>query len=237
MKENIKLTKTILMVLVITLFGIFLVVVTPLFAWFAKNEISVYAPINTSTALYINAGNNEDIRYLYFDGIDAEQNDGYKDYVFSINGDFVRHYKIQLGFTTNNGFTYELYRATTDETEKSTTPSGSVTYITHGQTPTTITYYIKNDGRISGTYLNQNGDVIGGVKDLEDFYYNLTYEDYENVDKDAVPLYWQTDHTIAVKDDPFPHYYILRVNTANKRLNDRETDIICISARDFTTGS
>lgn len=232
-------TKTIVKIVGISLaiiMSVFVLVTIPVYSWFAKRNLNVYAPITTSTSLYIGAGNNEDIRYLYFDGIDVENRVTYKDYVFSISGEFVKHYKIQLAFTTNNQFTFELYRATDDITKKSSSIEGSVVYTTHDDNEDVITYYIQENGFMRGIYLNQDGNSILGIDDLNNPLYQETYGDYENVNKYAVPLYWQTLDTIDIStNDNFPHYFILRVKTNNKDLNDRETDIICIAAKDFTS--
>ena len=224
-------TKTVIRIVGISLsiiMSVFILVTIPVYSWFAKRNLNVYAPITTSTSLYIGAGNGEDIRYLYFDGIDVENKTTYKDYVFSVSGEFVKHYKLQLAFTTNNQFTFELYRAS-DEGPDSI--DGSVVYTTHGENEEVITYYIQGSA-LSGTYLNKDGNSILGKTD--DDYYEQTYGEYENVNKYAVPLYWQTTDTIDLDDGTaFTHYFILRVKTNNKELNDRETDIICIAAKDF----
>ena len=94
-------TKTVIRIVGISLsiiMSVFILVTIPVYSWFAKRNLNVYAPITTSTSLYIGAGNGEDIRYLYFDGIDVENKTTYKDYVFSVSGEFVKHYKLQLAF-------------------------------------------------------------------------------------------------------------------------------------------
>ena len=67
-----------------------------------------------------------------------------------------------------------------------------------------------------------------------DYYYSLTYGTYSNtnVDKNAIPLYWQTDSIIRANAyGAFIHYYILRViEDDDKNVNDKETDIVCITA-------
>ena len=212
-----------------------ILVVVPVYAWLSGHEVVVYAPINTSTSLYIGAGNEEDIRYLSFEGIDATSAQRYVDYVFSVTGEFVRHYKIQLAFTTNNEFTFELYKATTTKPEN---PSGQVDYVTHpldGSSAQTITYYIDNNGKVNGSYRNQKGNDLLGNDSTSNPFYSDTYGSYTYVDKNAVPLYWQTNATIEAGGDSFHHFYILRLIIGNKTTNDRETDIICIAARVFSS--
>ena len=208
------------------------IVLIPVYGWLSRKELAVYAPITTNTSLFIGAGNGEDVRYLSFEGVDATSEQKYKDYVFTISGEFVRYYKIQIASTTNNQFEYELYRATTDSNETSDTTQNVVYRTNEETTPRDITYYIKTNGAIAGDFLNQDGTDLLGIKDTSDTYYHRTYGDYTNVNKYAVPMYWQTTYTINVTaGDSFPHYFILRVKTDNKNENDRETDIICIAAR------
>ena len=213
-------------------------IVVPVYAWLAGHSLTIYAPVNTATSLYIGAGNQEDIRYLSFEGIDATSSQRYVDYVFSVSGEFVRHYKIQLAFTTNNEFTFDLFRATTNASEKSTDPAGEVIYTTHPSSgnPQNIKYYIEQNGKINGSYKNQDGSSIIGIMGSSNNYYKDTYDTYTNVDKNAVPLYWQTNATIETGSGAtFNHYFILRLYIGNKQVNDRETDIICIAARVFSS--
>ena len=131
-----------------------------------------------------------------------------------------------------------MFKATTNAAEKSTDPAGTVIYTTHpnsGQARN-ITYYIKQNGRINGSYKNQDGSDIIGIKGTNNNYYSDTYGSYTNVDTNAVPLYWQTNATIETGSGAtFNHYFILRLYIGNKQENDRETDIICIAARVFSS--
>ena len=245
-------------------FTIAALVIIPVYAWLVGREIVAYAPIDTSTALFIGAGNEEDIKYLSFEGIDVSGENGkkYFDYVFSVTGESVKYYKLQLAFTTNNSFTFDLYRATTEVVAN---PEGVVNYQTHnsaGVVTGTIRYYIVPNGKVAGVYKNdKNNDKIG---DDSGNFYNATYGQitdqgayttgYANVDQNAVPLYWQTASKIeAVFEEgtlKFTDYYILRLYNGypqeengevtivgGKVNNDRETDIICISAKSFSDGN
>ena len=69
-------------------------------------------------------------------------------------------------------------------------------------------------------------------------YYGRTYSTYTYTNKYAVPLYWQSGTTVDDKIEPtnvvdnsFYDYYILRVRWSETRVNNKETDIIYISAR------
>ena len=92
-----------------------------------------------------------------------------------------------------------MFRATTKLNEKNPNYDDVVNYIPRtGNNHNPITYYISNLGEVVGDYKNQNGEAILGIKDTTDDYYSDTYGDYTNVDRNAVPLYWQTRNSINV---------------------------------------
>ena len=233
-------TRLKVIILSVSIFLTTLALITiPVYAWLVGRSITVYAPVDVETSLYIGAGNQEDIKYLSFDGIDSTTEQRYIDYVFCVSGEFVRYYKIQLAFTTNNQFEFGLYRATTKLSEKHPTIEGEVHYVPKtGSSRDPITYYISNIGEIEGVYKNQNGDDLLGIKNTNNEYYKDTYDTYTNVDVNAVPLYWQTNHTINVgQGASFVHYYILRLYLGEKTVNDRESDILCITAKVFSSSN
>lgn len=213
-------------------------VAVPVFAWFYRQrELAAYAPISSPESLYIGAGHTEgdffeDIRYLYFDAIDAEKDDvgdGYHwDRVFCVYGKMVSGYRLQLGFTTNNQFTYEIYNAT----ESLVSSAGAVAHTTHATTPVTY-YYSVNGAAIAGRYLNKAaGDEILANDDEHE----ATYDEYDNVHKYAEPIYWQTTGLqVGNARGDFVNYYILRVRLSEDIALNRETDVICISAKTFST--
>ena len=228
---------------------------SPIYAWFClSRHASAIALISNPTALYINAANQEDIRYLELSDINVEDST-FKDVVFCIRGNSVSFYRLQLAYTTNNQFTFEIYRAqlATNSTPQSTLDNaiGTVTYQTHPEVgnPVSQTYYIPaNSTPIAGELIN--GKTSKLAYDYDDVpasgYLNLhgeTYGTYDSVNDYAEPLYWQSgranDTSIPVlvgdKDinNNFVHYYILRISWQAGRTNDKETDIIYISARNF----
>ena len=212
---------------------IFTIVLVPIYSWFSSTEVTVYAPITTDTDLFIGAGHEEDIQYLSFEGIDVnngEGNEKYTDYVFSVSGEFINAYNIQLAFTTNNQFEFRLYWATesSELTQAQADAFDGFVYKTQDDK-----YYGYTRGaQINGAYSNNIDNKIMGKDD--DAYYTSTYGNYTYVNPYAIPLYWHTTNPIVVSGHngtAFPHYFILRVVTTNKAVNDRETDVICISAR------
>ncbi|MBR5941976.1 MAG: hypothetical protein IKZ81_01380 [Clostridia bacterium] len=241
--------------LVLVLFLTLTVLAAPVFAWFSFSRIlASYAPISKPESLYIGAGHRdfdetngvflndhfEDIRYLYLEGIDVHNDDTYYDYVFCVFGKAITHYRMQLAYTTNNQFIYEIYNAT----EYTAAEYGAlaqaqqdlcVEYTTHDATP--ATYYYKATGTaLPGNYLN--AQTVGGETLATDSYHTATYGAYDEVDKFAEPIYWQTrDNINGNRRGDFIHYYILRVYVNNKQDNDRETDVICIAAKSFSAAS
>lgn len=223
----------------VTMAAILVALALPVLSWFiASKHLLAYAPITSPEALYIGAGHRdaekgtfEDIRYLYFNGINAAED--HSDYVFCVYGTAISAFHLQLAFTTNNQFEYEIYVA-----EESTAPSpGAVKYAVH-------------DGSNDVYYYSIDGDVNGG-EPVEGGFLNKTeadgyvladasrhasaYDDYSHVNRFAEALYWQTDDPIpGHATDDFVVYFILRVKTNGKASNDRETDVLCISAKSVT---
>ena len=208
-------------------------------AWLiVRKELAAYAPVSTNEALYIGAGHAdsdtfENVRYLYFDGIDANDETGYSDYVFCVFGHFVSGFRLQLAYTTNNQFTYDIFHAT----ESSTNSAGAVAHTTHADPAVTYYYTIdpQNSTAIAGSFLNATTD--NGETVATNGQHVATYGTYAtaNVDKYAEPLYWQTTNVITGNfHGDFVKYFILRVYIGNKESNDRETDVLCIAAKSFT---
>lgn len=210
------------------------------FAWFlARKGLLSFAPVANPELLFIGAGHREfnavrheftddhfeDIRYLYFNGIDVEEGKNYYDYVFCVYGSMVSGYKIQLAYTTNNQFTYQIFHAN----ESPTTSEGAVAYTTHTDTPQTY-YYNASGAAISGSFLNDQ--TVNGERIANSTKHAATYGAYDNVNKYGEPLYWQTSGTESgYLNGSFINYYILRVNINGKAVNDRETDVICIAVK------
>ena len=215
------------------------------YAWFRyERDAAALAELSDPTAIYINAANREEIRYMDMSGIDVEgETDGYKDFVFCIRGDNVGSYRLQLAYTTNNQFSYELYPA--NQLVSGSVPANAVgvaLYTTHpvsGTIGPEQTYYIApGTSPIVGDFLNKNtgASEILAYDDSypADQYHTLTYDDYDIVHKYAWPIYWQARnliHPISDAYGSFCDYYILRVIWNSGATNTKETDIIYISAR------
>ena len=238
-----------LIVAAIPVFLLLVVQSLSVYAWLVmQKQLSAYAPIASPEALYIGAGHRdiendtfEDIRYLYFYGIDAgDTSTDYYDYVFCVFGKDVPAYKLQLAYTTNNQFNYAVFPA--EESDEAVPNVGAVEYVTHTTPPATYYYYVEDrTSALTGSFLNaitktdENGKTLTlGDPAVNDTYYDKTYDDYTSVNPFAVPLYWQMDQYKIGSRGDFCDYYILRIYTNGKTSNDRETDVICISAKSVT---
>ena len=83
------------------------------YGWFyVQREMTTTAWIKAPIVLDIRAGNNQDIKYLDMGNIEVgEGKAGSKDYVFCVYGKPVDNYSLQLAYTTNIAFHYDVYRA------------------------------------------------------------------------------------------------------------------------------
>ena len=213
------------------------------FSWFFYGRAAAaVSGVSDPTAIFINAGNQEDIRYMYMSGIDVENGDSYKDFVFCVRGNNVISYRLQLAYTTNNQFEYELYPAQLAPGAVPNDAVGFSYYYTHPTSGNQVEQiYYAPDGTLplAGHFLNRDTpDPYEILAYQSDSYYSRTYDDYPEYHKYAVPLYWQTDGLIYTTPDAnndFCDYYLLRVLWGPDARNDKETDIIYISARNTST--
>lgn len=235
-----KIKRTLKIRILVTSFLILLLgtcITTYAWLYFERRAIAV-KEIADPTAINISAGNQENYMYIDLSGIDLY--DGtYKDFVFGISGTNINTFQMQLSFTTNNQFTFEVYRATEGAVPGGVTAISTVYYITHESTPRTLTYYTTEARKLSGTLVNQKGDENLGKNKTDSTgdpknYYQNTYGTYDNVDKYAIPLYWQINDIAPenVENHAFCNYFILRVKwDSENRTNNKETDILYISAK------
>ena len=210
----------------------------PVYAWFSSQyELATYIPLSSPEALYIGAGHTdidndqfEDIRYMYFNGMDVTNESHYTDRVFSVYGKSISGFRLQLAYTTNNQFYYDIFPAS----ESTVYSATAVPYTVHDGSNTTYYYSVAGE-RLAGSYLNRT--EVDGTVLASDAYHTDTYGSYSrsNVNDYAEPIYWQTTNveTANIRGS-FVKYYILRVHTEAKTMNDRETDVLCIAAKSFS---
>ena len=236
--EEKRKSKIIYIVLLLCLLG---VAAGLTYAWFRQSySLSTVAKIKASIRLDLAAGNGEDASRFQIGTVDTTGDDvTHKDYVIAVKKDKPTNYILQIGHTTNIPFTYTLYKATaTDSVD-----AGNVVYL--GQNKT---FYYKKGDSVTGEYLNK----IPGDKILaNDTYHEKTYNkdnttSYNQVQKNAEPLYWKSNDTTLGSGTDLVDYYILTVSWAKRPaeqtkdetndkykyiddIEDKETDIVYIS--------
>lgn len=100
----------------------FTIQVPSVYAWFTnRRQAARFERINSPNTLYITAAHREDVVNLVMDDINVSDkwiaSDGteydmkYKDYVFSVAGERIDTFTLQLAHTTNNRYQYEIFLA------------------------------------------------------------------------------------------------------------------------------
>ena len=210
------------------------------YAWFCtQREMTTAAWIKAPIVLDIRAGNNQDIKYLDMGDIEVgEGKSGSKDYVFCVYGKPVDNYSLQLAYTTNIAFHYDVYRA-----DLKADGSGKVTF----ESPDNkATFDIVGEPVISGLSMNE----IKANKESPAKYQShaLSYGDEKKenivasskVQANNEPLYFLAEeHGIKVMrprniiDDgkAFLDYYVIHVSWKKGEVHeDKETDIVYLTA-------
>ena len=208
------------------------------YAWFyTHREMSTTAWIKAPIVLDIRAGNNQDIKYLDMGNIEVGEKGGSKDYVFCVYGKPVDNYSLQLAYTTNIAFHYDVYRAelTDDGNIVFESPNGTAKFRTVNDQPV-----------ISGLSMNE----IKAKNESPAKYqsHSLSYGDEKKeniVDKSKVqdynePLYFLAEENgvkvmkprnIINNNEEFLDYYVIRVSWKEGEVHeDKETDIVYLTA-------
>lgn len=215
------------------------------YAWFyQQRDMSTVAWIKTPIVLNIGSGNNHDIKYLDMGDIDVESDtDGYRDYVICVYGTPVDNYSLQLAYTTNIAFHYNVYRADKDENgdivsyfgtekERYKIRSDYSTPVINGLSINEIKKQNESPEKYQShklSYGDINGNNVvdkGKVQDYnEPLYFLAREEDGTSIMK---PLNILKD---SENEDYFLDYYIIRVSWEKGEVsNNKETDIVYLSA-------
>lgn len=203
----------------------------PIYAWFSNQKgLVTMTKVQSPVALNIGAGNKENCAYIDMSGINVEDEENTSksvNFVFCVySTENINNYKIQLAHTTNIPFTYKIYKAEESDTE----PTGNYDVIYYDNTDTNTHYYTKVGKQIDGDYLNK----IETSMIANDTQHQITYGDYKDiyVQQNAEPLYWQNNSPISTSytGTEFVDYYILEVSWDENIQNDKETDMVYITA-------
>ena len=123
-----------------------LIITIPIFSWFVyQNRLAKLAKIKAPDDLYINAAHREDKINLDMRTIDVTQT--YKsgdtdvpiksqNFVFSVSGNYVNRFTLQMEHTTNNPYKYKIYEGTVYKVTKDA--SGNIQSIINVKTGKTI---------------------------------------------------------------------------------------------------
>ena len=253
MKDKVKkIKKKTVLLFTLAATGLILVGVI-VYAWFFyKRQLDTLTWIKTPIRLEIGSGNNHDIAYLDMGSIDADTQDHSMNYVFCVYGEPIDMYSLQLAYTTNIPFYYEVYRAKLSTSEQTT--SGNIVNV-----PFT---YTDNSGEHTEnfTYDNSKSPVIS-AKPLSKMTteeitkhqsHDLSYGDENGqnavesskVQKNAEPLYWlASENNLDMLNPPienrgknafggdcFCDYFVLHVYwDENTVSNDKETDMVYLT--------
>lgn len=242
----------------------------PVYAWFSSNRnLETITKIKEPGEIIIRAGKRTDqteadpIVNFEMKDLDIEaiiSDNKPQQFVFSVlPGDYNLGYDIQLAHTTNIPFTYTLYKATMPSTAGKTpaeietlVDAGTWTVYSPRNNKADKTYYQKDGDALTMNTLNADnrayGRVIAKQDDTDDSHksYSQTYDEGDNPEIYAVPIYMQTvtpiNHSSDSKDDY--DYFILELSWDtsavttdgypfadwNAGKNNKETDMIYITA-------
>ena len=207
------------------------------YGWFyVQREMTTTAWIKAPIVLDIRAGNNKDIKYLDMGNIEVgEGTAGSKDYVFCVYGKPVDNYSLQLAYTTNIAFHYDVYRADLVENGP-----GDVVF----ESPENKATFNKvGNPVISGLSMNEIKENNESPTKYQS--HALSYGDEKKesiVDKSKVqvnnePLYFLAEEN-GVKvmrprniiGNEFIDYYVIHVSwKAGEVHEDKETDIVYLT--------
>lgn len=210
------------------------------YAWFCtQREMTTAAWIKAPIVLDIRAGNNQDIKYLDMGDIEVgEGKAGSKDYVFCVYGKPVDNYSLQLAYTTNIAFHYDVYRA-----DLNADGSGKVTF----ESPDNrATFDIVGNPVISGLSMNEIKEKKESPAKYQSHALSYGDEKKENivasnkVQANNEPLYFLAEENgvkvmkprnILKNNKDFLDYYVIRVSWKEGEVHeDKETDIVYLTA-------
>lgn len=213
-------------------------------AWFFnRRELDTLTWIKTPIRLDIGSGNNHDIAYLDLGSIDADTPNKEIERVFCVYGEPVDIYSLQLSYTTNIAFYYDIYRANYDP------DNGKVvfTYTDETGDHTENFSYASNEPVIAAKPLNKMTEAEIAAHQSHTLSYGdekgLNPVDTGKVQSNAEPLYWlasekglnvlnpENAYTNEVTGSAyFCDYYVIKIHWEEGTvINDKETDMIYLT--------
>lgn len=251
-----KLSLAVKVQLVIALLGTMAV---PVYAWFAyQDRIEALTKVKEPPSINLASGGDDPALYITLENIDVNTENHEKYVVFSVEPGKYSTYDIQLSHTTNIPFSYALYRVREDK-------NGAIEYIDHTRTEgaeTELKYDVmtaaagSSQGMVNLTDINpddsSSGRRLGDENDLA-VYTRKNYEESDEVNPYVKPVYSVARRIPQLNENEdgssSRDYFAIKVtwqinpnidvNAAdywNYAFNNKETDIIYISAKQSVAG-
>ncbi|MCR5458018.1 MAG: hypothetical protein K6F14_08070 [Clostridiales bacterium] len=250
--KNLKTAQRVEVIIALTL-SLVIVIGFPVYAWFANAyNLETMAKVKELGQLDLRAGHAQPLLNFTLDNIDIEdmEDNGTAEYrVFSVRtGSYSIAYRIQLAHTTNIPLKYTIYKATEVNAEGANTVSYKPLYPDPDdpvEGGTTYYYEIGDEvdlaemNAVSSSATEYYGRTIA---ESSGTYYDLTYDEDDDPEMYAVPLYLRSDKISTYNGDTKGDYdyYVLKIEWDqeaaatnftkwNRAENNKETDIIYIS--------
>ena len=243
-KKNNKTRKLYISSVIALILALAALVAVTLSWFFYRRELDTLTWIKTPIRLEIGSGNNHDIAYLDLGSIDADTPNRTIERVFCVYGEPVDIYSLQLAYTTNIAFYYDIYRASYDPDK------GNVVFT-----------YTDKDGDHTEKFLyDTNSTPVIQAKPLSAMTtdeisahqsHNLSYGDdnglnaaaKNKVQSNAEPLYWLASENGLNVMNPlyvatnlttgsacFCDYYVMKIHwDEGTVINDKETDMVYLT--------
>ena len=243
-KKDNKTRKMYISSIIALILAVALLIGVTLSWFFNKRELDSLTWIKTPIRLDIGSGNNHDIAYLDLGSIDADTPNRTIERVFCVYGEPVDIYSLQLAYTTNIPFYYDIYRA------RYAPDNGNVNFTytdENGNHTEKFSYDPNSTPVIQAKPLNK----MSGTEIAAHQSHNLSYGDdngknsveASKVQSNAEPLYWlagenglnvmkpqnvQTNNT--TQSTYFCDYYVIKIHwDENTVRNDKETDMVYLT--------
>lgn len=176
---------------------------------------------------------NNQLSFELYNAVATDESDGLVTYITHDSSPEYLYYKIDpertnalRGAFLNDNFSYTLL-----ESEPPSWDDNYTWYYRYSGGN-----YVLIDDATAPEFVTNTFYKIKYLANDDDIYYTLTYGNYDYVNEYAIPLYWKNNGNIHVNLDShndFCDYYILRVIWGPSRANDKETDILYISAKNI----
>lgn len=243
-KKNNKVKKLYISSVIALLLALTALIGVTLSWFFNRRELDTLTWIKTPIVLNIKSGNNHDIAYLDLGSIDADTPSREVERVFCVYGEPVDIYSLQLSYTTNIAFYYDIYRASYDP------ENGNVVFTyTDGTGDHTerFNYDPKSVPVIQAKPLIKMNETEITAHQSHTLSYGdekgLNPVDPKRVQSNAEPLYWLASENGLnvmkpenVQKNPttgasyFCDYYVIKIHwDEGTVINDKETDMVYLT--------